>query len=332
MNNKLLSASMNKVRLIIFGILISFVLIEITYAQSEVPLCSDQTTINNYTMTLNGPTYVTYKSWGPDDGAYLWVYIWTINLNDVTRFRPMLFAIPYEEESNHIVYQYSDCPLGEEDEEWYHNCDSWNIYNEPGIGALYQQCSFYLTQTDDSYEPVADCDIRFMENFYNYRVFSNSRFIPHQVGDTDIYMVKLELLTRSPDIGCIPIAWMDAEGSIHESGIFGPVPPDQSSAPPSYPGIVTPESYVVTKLEEIVLPSENMRFRIVERGTDGCATKVQYFDGLDQYGEPRWADAEFDTNEYSYLGMPGQMCPESITTENPCYFYSGTNYYVIPCK
>jgi hypothetical protein len=79
------------------------------------------------------------------------------------------------------------------------------------------------------------------------------------------------------------------------------------------------------------LPENNFWIRITERGSDGCATKIQGFD-TDVGEDGDWIDLVLEPSEQKYMGMPGQLCPEAITVSNPCYFFTGTNYVQVPCK
>jgi hypothetical protein len=272
-----------------------------TISNADAFKCSEESMLGDHRITLE------HIQCEEEYDTCHWHYdLGTIYLTSPTKNRPILLGLPVPEDNEIMMYEdnYSYPPN--------------IVYYENGIGAKYcesfgEDYDDYDCQGKNDTYGVGDNNLRVLaiHNYWNSFTVSSALY--------------------NSNTQCIEMTYMDDNGNILSTQINGPAPLF-ITAPPSYPSIEIPESYVVTKIEEIVLPSENMRFRIVERGTDGCATKVQYFDGLDQYGEPRWADAEFDTNEYSYLGMPGQMCPESITTENPCYFYSGTNYYVIPCK
>jgi hypothetical protein len=275
-----------------------------TISNADAFQCSGEAMLGDHQITLES------IQCDEEHDMCVWHYdLGTFYIAEPDANRPVLFGIPHDILNPLEIYE----------EGLYF--DSWpiSIYYEPGVGANYCGSHGGEFNCESADLPSQTKDIAYGVDNYQMRVFAVYKY--HNSLHIETY--------DTSNTQCIEMTWMESDGNILTTQILGPAPKDTSSAPPSYPSIVTPDSFAVNAYEEIELPNENMRFRITERGSDGCAIKV------DAFVNGSWVPAALgddDEKTYLFLGMPGQMCPESIATENPCYFYSGTNYYVIPCN
>jgi hypothetical protein len=179
------------------------------------------------------------------------------------------------------------------------------VYYPPGVGA-------------GSY---ADNFGKFMYNTRVYELVSKGKF-----DWTDI-----QLFTDREDVGCVSVAVKGGTSMVADT-IRGPGAFFTGQVPDVYP------SY--TKSEH-VLPPEFGNYGIqIHRGADGC---IQTMYGRDSEQSawsllPKFAQGEGpndpaydEPRNRKFTGMPGQRCPEALQLRNPCWAFSGTNWFIIPC-
>jgi hypothetical protein len=230
-----------------------------------------------------------------------WVFYYEYSTNDYTtnlsKYRPFLFGIKYDPNDQIIIEGGPNTN--------YYPLKEGALYCNQGSDFTHAYCSDH-TEKFGFNEQV--------------RVFSYD-----VTYDIDAYWPspKMKFVSNTDNLSCITISWMDSEFEIHSAEILGPAP---AYTPPPPSPVVIPESYAKYTYEEINLPDANMHFRLV-RGSDGCATQVETYNVKTN----TWAPVPANDSEWVFKGMPGQICPETIIWENPCYYYSGKKWYEIPC-
>jgi hypothetical protein len=132
------------------------------------------------------------------------------------------------------------------------------------------------------------------------------------------------LYTNTPDTGCVSVAVQGGTQMAY----------NQIKGPGSFLLAQEPGTVPTGTLTETLLPEsfDGMRRIQIESGTDGCAHKVSGFCDDNGWVElAKYPIGEGPVATRKFTGMPGQKCPGGFQLQNPCYFFSGSNYYVIPC-
>jgi hypothetical protein len=180
------------------------------------------------------------------------------------------------------------------------------VYYPPGVGA-------------GSY---ADNFGKFMYNTRVYELVSKGKFD----------WTDLQLFTDREDAGCVSVAVKGGTSMVADT-IRGPGAFFiTGQVPDTYPSI---------SVSEHVLPPEFENYKIqIHRGADGCiqtmygrVSEQSEWSLLPKYalGDGPEGDEYEEPKRRKFTGMSGQRCPEGLQLRNPCWAFSGTNWFIIPC-